>query len=1093
MVTVNPMLVHIPNYLRSTSAATTNTLTTLSGLVPTIVKDNQASLVGVRDALAPMTINLGLPFRNQAALSDFIANQASRGIYLTNAQFDAQFAPTADQINAVKNWATQYGLQTGYVSADGLTISVSGPTLAVEHALGVPINTYLSKAGVTFFANAADPVVPTALGITSVSGLNSIARFHTLSHAAIKAQLQKAQLRARTVPLGGDFPNAFRAAYDVANHGYDGTGQTIGFTLWGAPLPNSDLTNFGTASGDTTMTGSVVTTPTNTGADQIEWVFSNGTDTVTSDLGETAMDVEYAHGMAPHSHLVYYLGNHTLGSPDSVGLEKAVSLAANNSAIHVVSNSWGTTGSPTATDPFVVSLNTSFQHAVAVGTTFYFSSGDSGTDSGGVGLTSFPADSPYVVSVGGTSLTTGTNFAYGSESVWITTTNPNNLSEGGGAGCSTIFAKPSWQSGITASGPPACTMRAEPDVSADADPFTGANVYYSGGNNQFGGTSLAAPLITGMAAVADRYAAVNNLTRIGWAAPKIYTLGAAANYSTNFHDVTTGHTNGSISYSAHTGWDQATGWGSIDWWNWVQAIVPANVGTATPTGTVTPQTMTSTPTATSTRTATSTPTATSTATSTRTATSTSTATRTPTSTSTATSTRTATNTPVPPTSTSTGTSTPVLPTSTRTATYTPAPPTNTPTVTNTPVPATSTNTPTVTNTPLPPTATATATQIGSGLTNGGFELGVLGAWQTSTVQLAGNAVTAPQVVSAQHHTGNYSLLLGGTGPTEPQGDACAYQNFSTSGGTYSAYYLPFTTDTITYDWQEGYLRASGTTGCSESGTLLFKVASNAQSWTQVTRTMAPGNYQAYFNVRGDGFGDLTYMYVDDVGAPGGSVASPTVTNTPAPPTSTGTATWTPIPPTSTSTPTNTAVPPTNTPVVATVTNTPVPPTNTATVTATPGNGSLANGGFESGVLGPWQTSINQGFRGNAVVAPRVVNTQHRTGTYSLLVGSPGPTEPKGDSCAYQNFTTTGGTYSAHYLPFTADIINYDWQEGYLRASGSTGCAASGTQLFKVASNTQAWTQVTRTVPAGSYQAYFNVHEDGFGDATYMYVDDVSVN
>jgi hypothetical protein len=151
------------------------------------------------------------------------------------------------------------------------------------------------------------------------------------------------------------------------------------------------------------------------------------------------------------------------------------------------------------------------------------------------------------------------------------------------------------------------------------------------------------------------------------------------------------------------------------------------------------------------------------------------------------------------------------------------------------------------------------------LANSGFESGGLGAWQTSTLQVpGGNAVTPPQVVSAQHHTGSYSLLLGGTGPTEPRGDACAYQNFSTTGGTYSAYYRPFSTDSVSYDWQEAYLRANGTSGCAASGTKLFKLASRTQAWTQVTRALPAGNYQAYFNVHGDGYGDLTYMYVDDL-------------------------------------------------------------------------------------------------------------------------------------------------------------------------------------------------------------------------------------
>ncbi len=140
----------------------------------------------------------------------------------------------------------------------------------------------------------------------------------------------------------------------------------------------------------------------------------------------------------------------------------------------------------------------------------------------------------------------------------------------------------------------------------------------------------------GMATVADRYAAANSLTRIGWAAPKIYSLAETSSYATNYHDVTSGSTAGSITYNAGPGWDQATGWGSIDWWNWVRGMV-GTTSSPTPTNTPVPPTST--------------------------------------------------NTPVPPTSTNTA-----LPGATSTNTPVPPTRTNTPTATNTPVPPTATAT-----------------------------------------------------------------------------------------------------------------------------------------------------------------------------------------------------------------------------------------------------------------------------------------------------------------------------------------------------------------------------------------------------------------
>ncbi len=201
--------------------------------------------------------------------------------------------------------------------------------------------------------------------------------------------------------------------------------------------------------------------------------------TDTNELVETALDVESAHGMAPSIHMKYWLGDCTLSAgscnPSDVGLEGAISDAANDTSLHVVSNSWGGGEATSATDPFVSNTNASFQHAASVGTTFYFSSGDSGDYSGSSGTTpapSYPADSPYVVSVGGTNLQTGSGYAYSSESAWSCTTytacTNRTLGTGGsGGGCSTVFARPSWQTGVGAA---TCSGRAEPDVSADADP-----------------------------------------------------------------------------------------------------------------------------------------------------------------------------------------------------------------------------------------------------------------------------------------------------------------------------------------------------------------------------------------------------------------------------------------------------------------------------------------------------------------------------------------------------------------------------------------------------------------------------------------------
>src|SRR5207253_10667243 len=148
-------------------------------------------------------------------------------------------------------------------------------------------------------------------------------------------------------------------------------------------------------------------------------------------------------------------------------------------------------------------------------------------------------------------------------------------------GCSTVFARPSWQVGVSAA---TCAGRAEPDVAADADPNTGAYVYSQASAQPVGGTSLAAPLWAGMAADVNRYLGANGKPLMGFSAPRLYQLATnATTYSRDFHDVTSGN-NG---YPAGPGWDEATGWGSPNLAN-LAADWPGGGGSPTSTATSTP-------------------------------------------------------------------------------------------------------------------------------------------------------------------------------------------------------------------------------------------------------------------------------------------------------------------------------------------------------------------------------------------------------------------------------------------------------------------------------------------------------------------------
>jgi hypothetical protein len=248
---------------------------------------------------------------------------------------------------------------------------------------------------------------------------------------------------------------------------------------------------------------------------------------------EEALDVEWAHSIAPQANIILFEAN----SNSYSDLLTAVSTAADYSGVSVVSMSWGggEFSGETSADPYFL---TPSGHQ---GVTFLAATGDDGTPAG------YPAFSPDVVAVGGTSLDINSSGDYLGESAW---------SDGGG-GISVEEAQPSYQVGKVNG--TSTTHRTVPDVSMDADPNTGVYVLdsFDGGYLQVGGTSLATPMWAGLIAIANQgrslldESSLNGLTQT---LPTLYDLP-----STDFHDITTG-SNGT--YSATPGYDLVTGLGT---------------------------------------------------------------------------------------------------------------------------------------------------------------------------------------------------------------------------------------------------------------------------------------------------------------------------------------------------------------------------------------------------------------------------------------------------------------------------------------------------------------------------------------------------
>lgn len=238
---------------------------------------------------------------------------------------------------------------------------------------------------------------------------------------------------------------------------------------------------------------------------------------------ETMLDIEWAHAMAPKAHILLVEGD----TNSFADLAAALTYASMNADI--VSNSYGATewDTETALDP-----------VYAVSTVpLLFSSGDAGQPA------IYPCQSPYTTCIGGTRLLVNASFQRTSESGW----------SGSGGGCSLYELAQTWQAGFTT-----CSMRAAPDVSADADPDTGVAVLDNGNGGYYlvGGTSLSCPMTAAIFADVMTARVSFGKAKFGFMNPVLYAA-ATRNYPYFYFDVTAGN-NG---FAAGPGYDLVTGLG----------------------------------------------------------------------------------------------------------------------------------------------------------------------------------------------------------------------------------------------------------------------------------------------------------------------------------------------------------------------------------------------------------------------------------------------------------------------------------------------------------------------------------------------------
>jgi len=358
---------------------------------------------------------------------------------------------------------------------------------------------------------------------------------------------------AATVGPTGITPAQIRRAYgiDAINFGNipgDGAGQTIAIVdAFDDPNAASDLHNFDAAFG-------LPDPPSFRQLNQDGGANLPGADPSarpnTWEL-EESLDIEWARVIAPAANIVLYEAN----SPSFDDLVvHAVNAARNNPDVTVVSMSFGVGefAGENVVDPL---FTTPAGHQ---GITFLASTGDGGSPA------SYPAFSPNVVAVGGTTLAIDSAGNYLGETGW----------SGSGGGVSTQELQPTFQNSVQNTG-----RRTAPDIALDADPNTGVPVFDTFDNPtsapwiQVGGTSLATPLAAGLIAIADQglvRAGLSTLDGPSQTLPRLYAASDA-----NFHDVISGSNGG---FTAGPGYDLVTGRGSPI----ANVLIPTLIGSPTP-------------------------------------------------------------------------------------------------------------------------------------------------------------------------------------------------------------------------------------------------------------------------------------------------------------------------------------------------------------------------------------------------------------------------------------------------------------------------------------------------------------------------------
>lgn len=474
--------------------------------------------------------------------------------YMTHEELASGYGSAPDSVERIKSFAASHHLEVVRDEPIAARMILGGTVAEMSDAFGVTLFDYRDPKLGQFHARTGKVSLPKTVAedITGVFGFNNQRHLRRRRQVAFTglAAAPAARNRRWFIPTElaqvYDFPSSDASGQCIALLEFGGGVETDGLATYfgkiGAPQPNVSVI---------ALDGVTV----DPGADP-------------GSTGEVMLDIEVAGALAPSASLAVYFSTF-----DEKGLIDALSAMISDTTHKpsVASISWGWDENQPFQNDIVWSpaaiehVNHSFLAAAQLGITVCVSAGDDGSEAlvlDGRAHVNFPATSPYVLAVGGTSLTARQVAGGGGPAIRETVWNDGARS-GTGGGVSDYTARPAWQDGVT---PPSINPghfagRAIPDVAANADPATGYLTLSGGQFGIVGGTSASAPLWASLVARINSAlgARAGNFNALLY---QRYGPAGVLRAVTEGDNDTEGLLNGQ--FAAGPGWNACTGWGAPD-------------------------------------------------------------------------------------------------------------------------------------------------------------------------------------------------------------------------------------------------------------------------------------------------------------------------------------------------------------------------------------------------------------------------------------------------------------------------------------------------------------------------------------------------